>query len=55
MILDIQNIYTKYLNKANKIDKKRDEIHSCALGLEQKFYISNKEKERAVFFLSNRL
>ena len=31
MILDIQSIYTKDLNKANKADKKRDKIHIYAV------------------------
>ena len=51
MILDMQSIYIKYLNKTKKIDKKRDEICIYALGLEQKLYINNKEKDQAVFFL----
>ena len=41
----MRNIYTKYLNKTNKIDKKRDEICTCMLKLEQELYISNKKKE----------
>ena len=45
------NIYIKYLNKANKANKKCDEIHICTLGLEQKLYINNEEKEQAVYFL----
>ncbi len=51
MILDMQSIYTKYLDKANKADKKRDEIYTRALGLEQELHISNKEREIAVFIL----
>ena len=42
MILDMQSIYTEYLNKTNKADKERDEIYTRALRLEQEFYISNK-------------
>ena len=34
MILDMQSIYDKYLNKANKADKKRNEIRIGALRLE---------------------
>lgn len=34
MILDLQSIYTKYLNQVNKTDKKRNEIHIYALKLE---------------------
>ena len=51
IILDIRSIYPKYLNKANKANKKRDEIYTCALELEQEFYISNEEKEQPVSFL----
>ena len=51
MILDMQSIYIKYLNKANKADKKRDEIHTCALGLEHELYISNKKREQTVSLL----
>ncbi len=29
MILDMQSIYTKYLNQANKADKECNEIHTC--------------------------
>ena len=50
MILDMRSIYTKYLNKANKADKKRDKIYTCALRLEQELYISNKETEQAISF-----
>lgn len=45
MILDIQNIYTKYLDQANKADKNCDKIRTYALKLEQEFYISNKGKK----------
>ena len=48
MILDIGSIYTEYLNKANKVYKKRDEIHICALRLEQELDIRNKKREQAV-------
>lgn len=51
MILDMQNIYTKYLDKANKADKKCNKIHICILKLEQNFHINNKEKEQMVFLL----
>lgn len=49
IILDMQNVYIKYLNHANKVNKKCDEIYTCTLKLEQKLHISNKEKEQAVF------
>lgn len=45
MILNMQNIYTKYLHKANKVDKKYDEIYTYMLELEQKLHISNKKRE----------
>ena len=51
MILDMRSIYTKYLNKANEANKKRDEIRTRVLELEQELHISNKEKKQAVFFL----
>ena len=51
MILDMWSIYTEYLNKANEADKKRDEICTHALGLKQKLYISNEEREQAVSLL----
>ena len=51
MILDIWSIYTKYLNKANKADKERNEIRTCTLELEQELYISNEERKQAVSFL----
>ena len=51
MILDMRSIYTKYLNKANKANKKCNEIYIYALGLEHKLYINNKKKEQAVFLL----
>ena len=51
MILDMQSIYTKYLNKANKADKKCDDIHIRTLRLEQELYISNEERKQAVSLL----
>ena len=47
----MQSIYIKYLNKVNKPNKKRNEIRTCALGLEQELYISNKERKQAVSLL----
>ena len=35
IILDMRNIYTKYLNQANYADKQCKEIRTIALGLEQ--------------------
>ena len=34
MILNMQKMYTKYLNQANKVDKQNDKIRIRALGLE---------------------
>ena len=51
MILDMRSIYIKYLDKANKADKEHDEIHNCALGLEQELHISNEERKQAVSLL----
>ena len=51
MILDMRSIYTEYLNEANEADKKRDEIRTRALGLEQELHISNEEREQAVSLL----
>lgn len=34
MILDMQSIYTKYLDQANKANKNCDEIRTYALKLE---------------------
>ena len=51
MILDIRNIYTKYLDQANKADKERYEIYTFALRLEQELYINNEEREEAVSLL----
>ena len=39
------------MNKVNKADKKRDEIRTRALGLEQELHISNEEREQAVSLL----
>ena len=44
----MQSIYIKYLNKTNKTNKKRDEIHICTLELEQELYISNEKKEKTI-------
>lgn len=35
MILNMQNIYTKYLDQENKTDKKHDKIRICILKPEQ--------------------
>lgn len=41
MILDIESIYTKNLNKINRANKLRDEIRSCSLKFKSKLYIRN--------------
>ncbi len=51
MILDMQSIYTKYFDQVNEADKERNEIHTCALRLEQELHMSNKERELAVSLL----
>ena len=51
MILDIQSICSKYLDQVNKADKKCNEVHTCALGLEQELHINNEERERTVSLL----
>ena len=51
MILNIRNIYTKYLNKGNKADKKYDKISTYILELKEKLHISNKKRKQAVFLL----
>ena len=55
MILDMQSIYTKYLNKTNKVDKKRNKIYTRALRFEQEFYISNEKREQIVFLLQQQI
>ncbi len=51
MILDMQNIYTKYLDQANKVDKEYNEICIYMLELEQELLISNKKREYIASFL----
>lgn len=51
VILDMQSLYTRYSDKANIVDKKRNDICTRALGLEQKLHISNGEREQADFLL----
>ena len=48
MILDMCNIYTKYLNQANHADKQCKKIRTIALGLEQELQISNNERQEAI-------
>lgn len=42
------NIYTEYLDKANKIDKKYNEIHIGAIKLKQELHIINEKRELQV-------
>ena len=51
MILDMRNIYTKYLNQANHADKQCNEIQTIALGLEQELKISNNERQKTITLL----
>lgn len=44
MILDIHNIYTKYLNQANYTNNHCKKIRTIDLRLEQKHQISNNER-----------
>ena len=39
MILDMWKIYTEYLDQANEADDQRNQIQTCALGLEQDHHI----------------
>ena len=48
MILDIYNIYTKYLNQVNHTNKQYNQIQTIALGLEQELQISNNKKQEAI-------
>lgn len=43
----------QYLDSVNKAYKKCNKIPIYILGLEQKFYISNKKNNRQFFFFSN--
>ena len=36
MILEMRNIYTKYWNKVNKANKKRDKIRTCTFEIKEK-------------------
>lgn len=55
MILNMRKIYTRYINKANKVDDQHDQIQTWASRLEQDLYIINKEREQALNFFKNRL
>ncbi len=51
MILDMCNIYTKYLNQAKHADEQCKEIRTIALELEQEFQISNNKRQEAIILL----
>ncbi len=55
MILNISNIYTKYLNQANYANKLCKEIQTIILGLEQEFGISNNERQEAIILLKTQV
>ena len=55
MILNIHNIYTKYLNQANHADNQCKEIQIITLGLEQKLQISNNKSQEAITLLEAQL
>ena len=44
MILNMRNIYTKYLNQINQADKQCKKFETITLGLEQEFQINNNER-----------
>lgn len=48
MIFDMQSIFTKYLDKTNKVDNKCDEIYNYTVELEHEFHINIKEKKQTV-------
>lgn len=48
MIVELQTISLKYLNKAYKEDKKRHEIYTRVLKVKQKLHFDNEKKEQIV-------
>lgn len=52
MILEIQNIYTKYLGEANKVDRKCNKRRIFVLELEWELSMSNNEKTGSFTFSS---
>lgn len=48
MILDMQKIYTKYFDQANKANNQRNHIQIYALRLKLDFHISNKKNEQII-------
>ena len=55
MILDMCNIYIKYLNQANHADKQCKKIQTIALGLEQELQISNNNRQEAITLLETQV
>lgn len=51
MILDMYDTYTKYLDQANKVNKKCNKICICIYRLKQELSISNEKKEKIIAFL----
>ncbi len=51
MILDIYNIYTKYLNQVNYADEQCKDIRTIALELKQELQISNNERQKTIILL----
>lgn len=51
IILEIQSIYTKYLDKVNKVNNKHNKIYTRTLKLKVDFYINNKKSEQRISFL----
>ncbi len=55
MILDMHNIYTKYLNQANHADEQCKEIQTITLGLEQELQISNNKRQEVIILLETQV
>lgn len=55
MILDMRNIYTKYLDPANKIIKKCNKIQLYALRLKQELYISNGKRKQPIILFKHQI
>lgn len=51
IILDMRNIYTKYLVKANEANKEWNSIRTDVLEQKPELYIGNEVRKRTVFFL----
>lgn len=53
MILDMRNIYIKYLNLANHANKQCKKIRTIALMLEQELQISNNKRQETITLLKS--